>query len=233
MEVSPGVGIETRQMVGQTARPNRGIDWNSRSSPAGGIWLRFSATQMYWAISEPHSSRQCFDGTVDATTIRNRSVADRVEALGHAAPTQSQDGAAPRQTRAPPPGAPSSPGTSAAPAGNQPGRPCAARGARPSPGSRNRQSTTRRRRIPVPCQASVHHAIQAPGLGHEALQAVAPVGLVLQRHEMVDLPRHRAETAHLEHQPFERRDPLERILGQELARSSRPGRSGSRPTRTR
>ena len=42
-------------------------------------------------------------------------------------------------------------------------------------------------------QAAVHHAVQAFGLKHEALQAITAVGFVFERNEVVHLAGHGAE----------------------------------------
>ena len=66
-------------------------------------------------------------------------------------------------------------------------------------------------------QPPVEHAVQPAGLVGEALQPVGALRLVLQRDEMMHLAGHRAEAAHLPHQPFIHRDPLQQRLGQEFA----------------
>ena len=66
-------------------------------------------------------------------------------------------------------------------------------------------------------QAAIQHAVEPARLRHEALQAVGAVLLVLQRDEVMHLPRHRPEAAHLPHQPFIDRDALDQRLGQEFA----------------
>ena len=65
-------------------------------------------------------------------------------------------------------------------------------------------------------QAAVQHAVQPPGLLHVALQAIALV-VAVHRQEVVHLPRHRPEPAHLPHQPFQHRHPAAQVRGQELA----------------
>ena len=66
-------------------------------------------------------------------------------------------------------------------------------------------------------EAAIQHAVEPARLRHKALQAVGAVLLVLQRNEMMHLPRHRPEAAHLPHQPFIDRDALDQRPGQELA----------------
>ncbi len=51
-------------------------------------------------------------------------------------------------------------------------------------------------------KVAIHHAIEAPGLLLESRETVAPVFLVGQRDEMVNLAGHGAEAADLEHQPL-------------------------------
>ena len=51
-----------------------------------------------------------------------------------------------------------------------------------------------------------------------ALQAIGAVVLVLQRDEMMHLPGHRPEAAHLPHQPFIDRDAVDQRPGQEFSR---------------
>src|SRR4051794_33467965 len=48
----------------------------------------------------------------------------------------------------------------------------------------------------------VQHAIEPARLGHVALEPIGAVLLARKRDEMVHLARHRAEAAHLPHQPF-------------------------------
>ena len=76
---------------------------------------------------------------------------------------------------------------------------------------------------------AVHHAVEAPRLGHEALQPVGALGFVLQRDEVVHLPGHRPEAAHLEHQPLEHRHARAQRRAARTCRSSRPGRSRIAP----
>src|SRR5437763_37468 len=66
-------------------------------------------------------------------------------------------------------------------------------------------------------KATVEHAIEPPRLGHEALQPVRTVSLILQRNEMMHLAGKRPETTHLPHQPFIDRDTLAERFGQEFA----------------
>src|SRR6516225_8733088 len=68
-----------------------------------------------------------------------------------------------------------------------------------------------------PLEPPVEHAVEPAGLGHVARQAVAAVLLVLQRNEMMHLSRHRAEPAHLPHQPFIDRDALNQWFWQEFS----------------
>ena len=65
-------------------------------------------------------------------------------------------------------------------------------------------------------EPAVEHAVEPARLLHVALQAVAAVLLVLHRDEMVHLAGHRAEAAHLPHQPFQHRDALDQRLGRNL-----------------
>ena len=67
-------------------------------------------------------------------------------------------------------------------------------------------------------QSPVHHAIQPPRLGHEALKTVTALGFIFQCNEVMHLPRDRAEAAHLKHQPFEHRHARRQALRQKLAR---------------
>ena len=66
-------------------------------------------------------------------------------------------------------------------------------------------------------QPPVEHAVEPARLRHVALQAIGAVLLVLERDEMVHLAGHRAEAAHLPHQPFIDRDALGQRFGQEFA----------------
>src|SRR5712692_2612653 len=63
----------------------------------------------------------------------------------------------------------------------------------------------------------VEHAVEPPRLFRIALQAVAPVLLVGDLQEMVDLAGHRTKAAHLPHQPFQHRDLAPHIGGPKFA----------------
>ena len=64
---------------------------------------------------------------------------------------------------------------------------------------------------------TIQHAIEPSRLRHVALQAIGALLFILQCDEVVHLPRHRSEAAHLPHQPFIDRDPIDQGLGQEFA----------------
>ena len=66
-------------------------------------------------------------------------------------------------------------------------------------------------------EAAIQHAVEPSRLRHKALQAVGAVLFVLQRNEVMNLPRHRPKAAHLPHQPFIDGDALDQRRGQELA----------------